>query len=264
MKTHLNTLLKSSLQYSTAAVILSAPVTTLLASAVAVPFNAPPVSAPGNRESGASRSDSCAMTLDDMGLTAVIPETNVGLTTQGLPSLFAYVPANNAERAEFWLFEAETGNEVYAGQVSLPEADSTTEYRYGPSVMGFSVPKTESTVTLEPGKNYLWTLMLVCNAENRAEDIVVTGVVQQPDAAYLEVLSPTVRDQLSSLDGVPPAEQLTVYGEAGVWHDLLATLAVLATDDPAVYQDDWSDLLNAQGLGAIANYPIVFTEVEPF
>ncbi len=256
--------LHSFLNCSIVALVLSLPLTAIVnAAAAQVPFNAPPVSAPGNRESGAARSDSCAMTLNDSGLIAVIPESNVGLTTKASPSFFAYVPANNAERAEFRLFEEETGNEVYVGQVLLPITDSVSEYRYGSSIMRFSMPQDDLTAALEPGKNYLWALMLVCNADNRAEDIVVTGVVHRPDMAYFDSLAPAVQDQLSTLDTISPAEQLIVYGEAGLWHDLLETLASLANSDSSAYQDDWSTLLGNQGLGAIANYPIVFSEVEP-
>lgn len=260
MKSSLHSLLKCSV----AAMILSLPLTTLINVAVAqVQFNAPPVSAPGNRESGASRSDTCAMTIDDSGLTAVIPESNVGFTTKASPSFLAYVPANNAERVEFRLFEEETGDEVYVGQVPLPVASSGASYSYMSSVVSFSMPQDNTMVSLEPGKSYLWALILVCNGNNRAEDIVVTGVVQRPAPDYFAGLAPEVQDQLAAIDTSSPAEQLATYGEAGIWQDLIAMLAVLANRDPSLYQSDWNTLLEQQGLGAIANRPIVFVEVEP-
>ena len=254
----------SFIKSSVVALLLSLPLMAVMNAAVAqIQFSAPPVSAPGNRESGASRSDSCAMPVNDRGLTAVIPETNVGLTTQALPKFFAYIPTNNAERAEFRLIDEETGDEIYAGQFPLPPTEEEAGYRYAPSIVGLSVSSAESTVVLEPGKTYLWALMLVCNSENRAEDIVVTGVVQRPDTTYFDALSPDVRDQLSALDTLSLEEQLAVYGEAGMWHDLLQVLASLTHTEPNTYQNDWRMLLGEQGLGAIANSPIIFSEVEP-
>lgn len=254
---------RSVLKRSIAAMVLWLPFGVLMEPAIAqVPFEAPPVSAPGNRESGSSRSDTCATTLNEAGLTAVIPETNVGLTTKALPVFFAYVPANNAEWVEFRLFDEETGAEMYVGQVALPVA-TDAEYRYAPSLVSLSIPEEEAAIALEAGKRYLWALMLVCNGENRAEDIVVTGVVQRPEATYFESLEPSIQDQLSSVSQLAPADQLMVYGEAGLWHDLLEVLASLATSDPTAYQNDWSTLLAAQGLGAIANAPIVFTKIDP-
>ncbi|NJO66631.1 MAG: DUF928 domain-containing protein [Leptolyngbyaceae cyanobacterium RM1_405_57] len=47
-------------------------------------FNSPSLGAPGNREAGASRSAPCA--ASDRGLVALLPETNLGLTTQAYPT----------------------------------------------------------------------------------------------------------------------------------------------------------------------------------
>jgi hypothetical protein len=215
-------------------------------------FQAPPVGSPGNREAGSGRSDTCVALTEQAGLTAIVPETNLGLTTQAAPQLFAYIPTSNAAFAELRLLKESTGEDVYVSQVSMPPA-STPGFANHASALSLTLP---AAIDLEPGENYLWALMLVCNADNRAEDIVVTAVVQRADDAYLDTLSPEVSKQLSDLDQASASEKLTIYSSAGLWQDLLAQLSTLVAADPATYAPVWSDLLTSQGLGAIADAPL--------
>lgn len=221
-------------------------------------FQAPPVGSPGNREAGSGRSDTCASLSEHAGLTAIVPETNVGLTTQATPQLFAYIPSNNAAFAELRLLKDATGEDVFVSQVSMPPAPSPG-FIHGSSTLSLSLPET---VTLEPGENYLWALMLVCNATNRAEDIAVMAVVQRADSAYLSGLPDEVIQQLRTLDQASDAERLLAYSSAGLWQDLLTELSVLVEADPDTYSPLWTSLLTDQGLGGIADapfYPSQFT-----
>lgn len=214
-------------------------------------FQAPPVGSPGNREAGSGRSDTCASLSEQAGLTAIVPETNLGLTTQATPQLFAYIPSNNAAFAELRILNDATGEDVFVGQVSMPPA-TTPGYLHGSSTLSLSLP---TTVTLEPGENYLWALMLVCNATNRAEDIAVMAVVQRADNDYLSTLPDEVSQQLSTLNQASDAERLLTYSSAGLWQDLLAELSVLVAAEPETYGPLWSSLLTEQGLGRIADAP---------
>jgi hypothetical protein len=218
----------------------------------ALAFQAPPMGSPGNREAGSGRSDTCASLTDQAGLTAIVPETNLGLTTKATPQLFAYIPSNNAAFAELRLLKDSTGEDVYISQVSMPPA-TTPGYAHGASTVSLSLP---TTVALEPGEDYLWALMLVCNVTNRAEDIVVTAVVQRADNAYLSTLPAEVSSRLNVLNTVSDSEKLTIYRSAGLWQDLLAQLSALMIADPATYGAQWSELLTEQGLGAIADAPL--------
>ena len=220
-------------------------------------FQAPPVGSPGNREAGSGRSDTCAALTEQAGLTAIVPETNVGLTSQATPELFAYIPTNNAAFAELRLLKEATGEDVYVSQVSMPAA-TTPGFAHKASILSLDLP---ATVTLEPGENYLWALMLVCNANNRAEDIVVTAVVQRADNGYLNTLPAEVSRQLDGVDTASPSEKLSIYSSAGLWQDLLAQLSTLTTADPATYEAVWSDLLTSQGLGAIADAPLYESQI---
>ena len=226
-----------------------------------VNFQAPPMDSPGNREAGGQRDDSCADVTDTTGLIALVPDTNIGLTTQASPNLFAYVPSNNAERAELRIFQEATGEEVFAGQVVLPENPIGSAYQYQAAIV--SMPLLSGPVTLESDENYLWALMLVCNVDNRAADIVVDVVVQRVGDNYLNTLPPEVNKQLINLGSASKDEKLATYSSAGVWQDLLLELSALVQESSGVYGTTWMELLTNQGMGTIADAPIYESSLHP-
>ncbi len=259
MKKHLQSYLSSAL----AVTLLTTSCLVSTNEAFAGSFKAPRMGSPGNREAGAARSDTCAAT-NGTGLMAVLPSTNLGLTTKAYPTFFAYIPPNNAETAEFRLIEEETGQEVFAGQVQMPKADNANStYKYKASVVGISLPPTGFAEGLKSGKNYQWALMVVCNSKNRAEDIVVTGAVQRINHEYAKSLDPETTKKLNSLNNIPATERVAIYGAAGIWQDLLADVATLVKKNPATYSKEWKSLLTDEGMGSIATAPIVESKVEP-
>ncbi|MDX2228034.1 MAG: DUF928 domain-containing protein [Leptolyngbyaceae cyanobacterium bins.349] len=227
-------------------------------------FRPPRSGAPGNREAGASRSDTCAATADRSGLLALLPTSNLGLTTKAFPTFFAYIPPNNAQRAEFRLLEEGSQKEVFTGQVMLPQADSPNpNYRHKASIVELTLPQSGIASGLTAGKKYVWALMMVCNPNNRAEDIVVIGGIERIGDEYVKSLDPQTQLKLKSVSQAPGPERLSVYGAAGIWQDLLADVATLMRKNPSSYSDDWKSLLGEQGLGAIATAPIVVSQLEP-
>ncbi|XGV98313.1 MAG: DUF928 domain-containing protein [Leptolyngbya sp. BL-A-14] len=256
---------RALLGFSLATLLLGTSVLVATDAAVAgAKFTPPRSGAPGNREAGAARSDTCASTTNNNGLTALLPSSNLGLTTKAFPTFFAYIPPNNAQRAEFRLIEEDSSKEVFTGQVPMPKADAPdAAYKYKASVVSMSLPRQGLGEGLKAGKNYLWALMVVCNAQNRAEDIVVTGVVQRVDENFVKSLDPATKQKLNHVNTVSVQEKLSIYGSAGIWQDMLADTAALVQKNPASYSKEWKDLLNEQGLGAIANAPTVEIKLEP-
>ncbi len=250
---------------SLSALVFSAPF--LAATDVALAgssFRPPRSGAPGNREAGAARSDTCASTASSKGLTALIPSSNLGLTTKAFPTFFAYIPENNAQKAEFRLLEEGSGKTVFIGQIPLPQAHAANStYKNKASVVSMSLPKSAVPDGLQTGKNYVWALMVVCNSKNRAEDIVITSVVQRVGDDYIKTLDPETKQKLNRVNQASPQEKVSIYGSAGIWNDMLADIAALMQKNPATYGKEWKDLLSDQGLGAIATVPIIEVNLEP-
>lgn len=209
-------------------------------------FQPPPMTAPGNREAGGQRNDTCVDTTAGTELLALVPETNVSLTTKASPALLAYIPPNSVERAEIRILEEDTQAEVYVGQVTLPESTTDSDYMYEAAIVSISIPS--EVVTLQPGKNYIWALMLVCNSNNRAEDIVVDVIIQQVDHTYRSMLPADVNQALDSIDTIASDEQLAIFSSAGLWQDLISELSVLVQENPDAYGTLWTSLLDTQGL----------------
>ncbi len=243
------------------ALSITSPLLAIIPASIAqAQFNPPPVGAPGNREAGAARSDTCASTASTNGLMAVIPTSNIGLTNQAHPTFFAYVPPNNADRTEFRLIDEATNQDVYTGQVQLPTTDpADTAYKHKAAVVSFALPS--QATDLEVGKKYLWALMLVCNAKNRAEDVVVTGVIQRASQEYLQTLAPAVKQKLSTVSTASTQDQISIYGAAGIWHDML-NQAASVQNQPAKLSP-WSTLLAKQGLESISTVPLFQSTVTP-
>lgn len=226
-----------------------------------VNFEPPPMSSPGNREAGGQRNDTCADTRDAPGLMALVPDTNVGLTTKNSPDLFAYVPPSNVEQAELRIFKEDTGAEVFAGQIVLPESTADSDYKYQAAII--SMPLKSELVSLQPGESYIWALMLVCNTRNRAEDIVVDVVVQQADDNYLSTLPSDVNKALEEVGSASNEEQLRIFSAAGLWQDLLSELSMLVQENPSLYEASWQRLLSNQGMETVADAPIFESTLLP-
>ncbi len=206
---------------------------------LALQFNSSNVGAPGNREAGSARSSPCVTT--DRGLVALIPADNVGLTTAAYPTVFAYLPPSTARVAEFALLDEQTNEEVYRATLDLPEQ---------PGIFTVAVPNDGSVAALEVGRKYYWFFTVICNPNNRAEDMLVQGNIERV------VLSPEVQARIATSD---PAGQPAIYAEAGIWQDTLVTLHTLwqANPDDAVIRQEWASLLESVGLEAIATEPIL-------
>ena len=138
--------------FSLGASLLCASVLMTPSAAFAGGFNPPATGSPGNREAGAARSDTCVSTVNGNGVTALLPSSSiVGLTTQDSPKIFAYIPPNNAEKAEFRLLEEKSSKELFVGQVQMPKAESGKDsYKYKASVVGISLP-ANAVEKLQPG-----------------------------------------------------------------------------------------------------------------
>lgn len=227
-------------------------------------FTPPRSGAPGNREAGAARSDTCASTASSRGLTALSPTSNLGLTTKAFPTFFAYIPPNNAQKAEFRLIEEDTDQIVFTGELQLPGADATqASYKHKASVVSLSLPKQHLTEGLKVGKSYLWALMMVCDTKNRAADIVITGVVRRVGDDYFKQLDPDTKQKLSRVNSFALEEKISIYGSAGLWQDMLADAAALMQKNPLAYSSKWQSLLSEQGLEAIAAIPVIESNLEP-
>ena len=195
-------------------------------------FNPPnDIGTPGRREGGGTRGPS---------LTALVPQTLMGLTLSARPTFYYHVsaPLQNST-VEFELVDEED-NTIY----------KTTFKMSTPSggIFSIPIPEIETSPILEVGKTYRSSLTVKMSDGGFLN--LVTGWVKRVE------LSPTA---IGELDRANPQERLEIYSREAIWFDALASLAELrrsAPEDPQL-ELRWNQLLKEVKLDPIAQQPLL-------
>ena len=174
-------------------------------------------------------------------LVALVPEHSVGLTTSVTPQLFFSIPATKVPLLLELVVRNQQDELVYDTLIDTTEP---------PGIIALQLPEKFSSESLESNKNYHWYLSLICNRQNRAHDLVVSGWLRR-----IEIES-NIRQQLQAN---APLEQANFYQQQGLWHDALS--AVVQAQKTAPERGEalakWTELLSALGLGELAHQPLI-------
>lgn len=192
-----------------------------------------------------NRQDTLRVLAPNADIAALPGSSSLGLTTEAYPSLFVYVPAyqTSAQGLSLRLMQVASGDrevELYHQTFALPSTAGIVQLQPAPS----QIP------ALQIGQQYHWYVSMVCSSVDQSGNPVIEG--------WTERISP---DQTLSaqLHGATPLDKAMLYGQAGIWQDTLTTLAELRRaypNDPTL-RDNWRELLQSVGLGAIANAPLL-------
>ncbi|NET58695.1 MAG: DUF928 domain-containing protein [Symploca sp. SIO2E6] len=198
---------------------------------------------PRRIKDAATRSLNGSCDNNDKPLTALLPQNQLGITVAEYPTLFVYLPAFGTEALSMpveFVLEDIDGKEVY-------KANFPTNGISG--IVAFGLPSKAGLSPLQVGQDYHWRFTVICNENDRSQDIFVGGVVRRVE------LESELKERLMV---VSPEEQVELYAEAGIWQDAVSTLVQLRRDNPTDLQlaADWEKLLNAVELGDIAQEPI--------
>ena len=144
--------------------------------------------------------------------TSLMPRGGTGATTKDRASLYVHLakhPEARLSKAILMLKNDADESEQYDAIVELPEASLTSSG----GIVEIEMP--ESMPALEIGKQYSWSLIMICDdLPVRPDSPVVGGGIKRvaPPAGT------------ASLDGMTPVALAAVYGESGLWYDLISTL----------------------------------------
>lgn len=204
-----------------------------------VHLNLPGLSAPGNRQSGSTRSESCLP--EGESIVALMPTTNYGLTAAAYPTFFFYLPDTTAEVAQFVIYNEATLDVVYEGTFAI-QGES--------GIVSVSLPDNGLQKALTEEESYFWYFSVVCDQEDPSASIVVEGTVARvaPPAALA-----------TALTTAPAAALPELYAEAGLWHDALAAAVPTAPSDDG---ETWAALLAAVDLNDLTDRPILSSGLE--
>ncbi|MBF2064092.1 MAG: DUF928 domain-containing protein [Calothrix sp. C42_A2020_038] len=208
-----------------------------------VTFKPPGDPAPRSSSGGASRSPvevvacSSARRNIDKPVTPVLPATSIGFTLTEYPTVFIYLPETNAQKALFSI-QDEDSNSVYQTNITLPTSSG---------VMQVKLP--EEAPPLKAGKNYKWSLVIICTADLEPDSPFVSGWIRRVERS----------DMMKNHNNQITLSYISKLAENGIWYDTLATLAQLRRLQPnnQALASSWQNLLNSVGLDKIVNEPLI-------
>jgi Domain of Unknown Function (DUF928) len=191
-----------------------------------VTFDPPGEPAPQQTVGSSSRSE-------DSWVTALIPETNHGRTVAERPTFFIYLPEIPVSQG-FFSIQDEQRNNLYQTYIDIPT---------NKGIISFTLP--EDAPPLEVGKNYEWHFVTIEGDKMRPDSPEISGWIKRVELS--SEVAAIARSGVSM-------ELATAYGQQGIWYDTLSTLVALKRLQPDNddLNDEWSELLEQVGLGAIA------------
>ncbi|AFY58692.1 protein of unknown function (DUF928) [Rivularia sp. PCC 7116] len=149
---------------------------------------------------GSGSRDPKKCSMQEQGIKPLMPpERNYGLTLQKLPSIFVRLPKTKAKRV--MLSIQDTAGKYYQ-RAFLP----ITEH----GIVSFNLPEDKPSLTI--GKNYKWSLVIVCGDTVQPDDPTFMGWVQR-----VEKTSQIDKE----LIGKSAVEKAKWYGKKGYWYDML-------------------------------------------
>ena len=167
------------------------------------------------RKPGGYRGDSCNLPSQDP-ITLLVPQDHIPLTTSERPTFFWNVNTTS-HPIRFTLYEPGQPDPLYVQNIT-----PTT-----PGIVALKLPSSANGLKI--GKQYRWTVSVICNSQRPSENIYAKAWIERIDRSR----SP------SNSSGC-----LSYYARSGIWYDALSC-------QEKSTQQFWS-LLNQVQLSAIA------------
>jgi hypothetical protein len=200
------------------------------ATTAAMPVYRPPIrGAPGGRVGGGTRG-----TAREVFVLSVLAPDHSGLTASEQPSLYWYISTPTALPVELTVMDPETTQPLLEIRVVAPIEAGIHRLRL-----------SDHGVRLAPGVAYRWYVAVVPDPGRRSRDILAGGAIQRvnPSGEMVARLGQARREELPS-----------IYAEAGLWYDALASMSELieSAPDDAGLRRQRAALLTQIGLPLIA------------
>ena len=197
---------------------------------------------PHNRKDGGSRGNCLAKGRD---FVALVPDIAVNKTASTSPQIFFYVPKTEEPKDIELLLRNEEDELIYKTLIQ-------STYKGG--IMSVTVPKLLKESAKESDRNFHWYLSLICDQNQRSQDIVLEGWIE-----YVE-LNNSLKEQISLSNSIKKAN---LYQQEEIWYDALLTLAEQKkiNSDITLIQSEWSQILESIGLSYLESKPLIEAEI---
>jgi len=147
-----------------------------------------------------------------MPLTILASRNYVGQTISQHPTFAWFVPPDSASKPmKFTIYEWVPGGK--------PKEVRKMSLQSSPGIMKLS-PFSDSELGLQPGKEYLWQVVIHCDPDNPSGDLV--------GEASIQVVGMPAAVQSKLNRAVNSVEKANIYAEAGLWYNALDEALKLA------------------------------------
>jgi hypothetical protein len=197
-------------------------------------YQLPKVGKPRGRVGGGRR----GTVIEVPDVYTLVPD-HVGYTTSAQPTLYWYLSdkAKGDILFELTLTDDTSIDPLVDKRLAAPTAGGLQ-----------SVDLSDYGVRLEPGREYQWSVSLVPDPKDRSKDVVASGWIErQPEPDGLA----------SALEKAGPDEAAKLYGQQGLWYDMLGALGEQIRRNPADAhaRQELASLLEQAGLPTAAARP---------
>lgn len=198
----------------------------------------PPGDGKPKDSSGAGSRDGLRCSPQEKPIKPLMPKQNYGLTLEERPHIFVDLGKTSAQQVVL-TFQDATGSSYERALLPISAGDG---------IVSFALPNEKPPLAV--GKNYQWSLAIVCGKTVQPDDPVFRGWVQRV------ARSPELDSQLSQKSVI---EQAAWYGAKGYWYDMLRVMAQgrRSHPDDAKLAALWRDLLESVGLAESAEQPLL-------
>ena len=193
-------------------------------------YRPPSRGAPQTRVGGGTRGDARGLSV------AVIAPDHTGLASTNQPELFWFVSRPVASPVEFVVMEVNAIEPLIEKQLPAPATAGIQR-----------ISLAELAATLQPGKEYQWSVSLVKDSNSRSQDTMAAGKVKVqalPDASR------------KSLETATPDNAYLLYADAGYWYDAISRLRSRLAQQPGNQQlmNSQAGFLEQVGLTEVARF----------
>jgi hypothetical protein len=206
----------------------------------AIIFKPPKEGVPKSTNGAATRDGKTCLsdsTQNGKNTIPILPQNRYGLTLSARPEFLIYKATSPAKEILFSL-QSEDDVQVYQAFLPLPTATGVVSIR-----MPNDAPE------LIENNKYRWTMAIICGKTLRPDSPTIGGWIQRIPK------SPLLSAQLKTATLL---DQVALYGENGIWYDMVSTLNKLQRTSPdnQVLSKVWNQLLKDNGMQEIEAPPL--------
>ncbi|MEO1373893.1 MAG: DUF928 domain-containing protein [Cyanobacteria bacterium J06635_10] len=168
---------------------------------------------------GSGSRDGNKCSTNEQKIKALMPKRNYGLTFQKLPKIFIRLPQTKAKQIML-SFRSEDGK--YYQRAFLPITER--------GIVSFNLPQEKPSLSI--GKNYQWSLVVVCGDTIQPDDPTFQGWVQR-----VEKTSQIDRELAGKTAIALPMPQRHIakakwYASRGYWYEMLSEIEEARKNEP--------------------------------